>query len=235
MMATAPPADRLVLDVVPAEELAVATAAGIARTLQDCVAERGTAVLALSGGSTPVPMFRELFARTLAWDHITIVQVDERVAPAGHPDRNLTDLERERDGTPAARSRLESMPVEADDLDAGAARYADVLRTVAGDPPAIDVVQLGIGGDGHTASLVPGDDVLDVTDRDVAATGEYRGRRRLTLTYPAINRARHIVWMVGDTSKSAAVHGVVVCDQALPATRIRRRARMFIDADTARG
>lgn len=235
MTPTAPPVERLVLDVVSPGDLAEATATGLCTLLLQCVDERGTAVLALSGGSTPVPMFGRLFTRELPWEQITIVQVDERVAPAGHTDRNLTDLARSLEGTPGARAHLEPMPVEADDLDAAAAGYADVLRAVAGDPPVIDVIQLGIGSDGHTASLVPGDDVLEVTDRDVAVSGRYQGRRRMTLTYPAINRARHIVWMVGDTSKSAAVHSLVTCDEALPATHVRRGARMFIDADAARG
>lgn len=235
MTSTAAPAERLVLEVVPPASLAAATAGWIADRLADCVAERDAAVLALSGGSTPVPMFADLFSRPLPWERITIVQVDERVAPAGDTDRNLTALARERRDTPAARATVAPMPVETDDLDVAAARYADVLRSVAGDPPTIDVIQLGIGGDGHTASLVPGDEVLNVTDRDVAVSGLYQGRRRMTLTYPAINRSRHIVWMVGDADKGAAVQGLVTCDETLPATHVRRGALMFVDADAARG
>lgn len=235
MSPAAAAAERLVMEVVPPGRLAAATAAWIAARLSECIATRGAVTLALSGGSTPVPMFADLFARDLPWDRVTIVQVDERVAPGGHPDRNLTDLERQRRNTPASAAVVAPMPVERDDLDDAADDYAAVLRGHAGDPPTVDVVQLGLGGDGHTASLVPDDPVLDVTDRDVAVTVPYQGRRRMTLTFPAINRARHLVWMVGDAGKAAAVRGLVTGDPTLPASHVRRGALMFLDAGAARG
>ena len=93
------------------------------------------------------------------------------------------------------------MPVESADLEDATRQYDTVLRDIAGSPPTLDLVHLGLGPDGHTASLVPGDPVLNVTDTDVALTGIYQGRRRMTLTYPAINRARNILWLVTGSEK----------------------------------
>src|SRR4029434_2837234 len=114
-----------------------------------------------------------------------IVQVDERVAPTGHPDRNLTHLRESLLGLTSLRpEQVHAMPVEAADLNAAAEEYARTLQEIAGSPPVLDLVHLGLGPDGHTASLVPGDPVLDVSDADVATTRPYQGRRRMTLTFP---------------------------------------------------
>ena len=135
-----------------------------------------------------------------------VVQVDERVAPAGHPDRNLTHLrESLLDHAPLRPEQIHAMPVESADLEAAAKHYAATLREIAGSPPMLDLVHLGLGPDGHTASLVPGDPVLNVTDADVALTGVYQGRRRMTLTYPMINRSRRILWMVTGKEKVDAL------------------------------
>ena len=147
--------------------------------------------MALSGGHTPWLMLRALAAEEVPWEAVEVLQVDERVAPAGHVDRNLTPL---REGllgpTPLRAEQIHAMPVEAPDLEAAAAAYAETLQRLAGTPPILDFVHLGLGADGHTASLVPGDPVLEVTAADVAVTGVYQGRRRMTLTYPMIDRAR---------------------------------------------
>jgi 6-phosphogluconolactonase len=175
------------------------------------ISDHGTFTLAVSGGRTPWAMFADL-AGKLPWEKVTIFQVDERIAPDGDPDRNLTQLERAL--PPGAAADVRPMPVWADDLEAAAAQYADEL------PPSLDLVHLGLGPDGHTASLVPGDPVLDVADRDVAVTGEYQGRRRMTLTYPALNRGRAILWLVTGVDKVDALARLRAGEGSIPAGRI---------------
>ena len=148
----------------------------------------------------------------LPWEQIEIYQVDERVAPAGDPDRNLTHLIASL--PPIGVGQIHAMPVNDDDLDAAAARYASDL------PARFDLVHLGLGPDGHTASLVPGDPVLDVTDRDVALTGEYQAHRRMTLTYPTLNRASRILWLVTGAEKVDALRRLGERDSSIPAGRV---------------
>ena len=195
----------------------VATAAAAA------VAERGRFTFAVSGGRTPWAMFDELY-RHMPWEKVTIFQVDERVAPDGDPDRNLTQLQRSLPSGGAADVR--AMPVWADDLDAAAALYAGAL------PEQLDLVHLGLGPDGHTASLVPADPVLDVLDRDVAVTGVYQGRQRMTLTYPTLNRARKILWLVTGEDKVDALARLRAGDESIPAGRIST-ANALVVADAA--
>lgn len=175
-------------------------------------------------------MLRALAREDVPWARVHLLQVDERVAPDGDPDRNLTAL-RESFTAPA---RLHPMPVEFDDLDAAAARYDDTLTSVAGSPPVLDLVHLGLGGDGHTASLVPGDPVLDVGDRDVAVTGPYQGRRRMTLTYPALDRARQVLWLVTGGDKAAMLARLCDGDRTIPAGRVgASQAVVFADRGAA--
>jgi 6-phosphogluconolactonase len=171
---------------------------------------RGAFSLALSGGRTPRLMISLIDADALAAEAVSIFQVDERIAPDGDPDRNLSELDAGL--APSARSRLHPMPVTDGDLEAAAARYEAEL------PPSLDLVHLGLGPDGHTASLVPGDDVLEVRDRRVALTGgEYQGRRRMTLTYPALEAARRIFWLVTGADKREALARLVTGDRSIPA------------------
>jgi 6-phosphogluconolactonase len=180
-------------------------------------------------------MYRALAKQDVPWPKLQIVQVDERVAPTGDPDRNLTHLRESLAAAPLRPERVHTMDVEAADLQAAAKQYAATLREIAGNPPLIDLVHLGLGPDGHTASLLPGDNVLDVIDSDVAMTGgAYQGRTRMTLTYPAINRARRILWVVTGKEKAAALARMRDGDPSIPAGRINHEhAIVFSDRAAA--
>jgi 6-phosphogluconolactonase len=214
----------LELEVLPdAEAAAERGAEVIAEAAREAVAERDRFTLAVSGGTGPWRMFAKLYGR-MPWDRVTIFQVDERVAPEDDPDRNLTHLLRSLPAGGVADVR--PMPVTSHDLGAAAAGYADAL------PDRFDLVHLGLGPDGHTASLVPGDPVLDVEDRNVALTGEYQGRVRMTLTYPALNRARRILWLVTGEDKVDALARLRAGDPAIPGGRIATKNALVV-ADVA--
>ena len=217
-----------------ADAVARAAAAVIAADARAAVAARGRYVFAVSGGTTPWVMLRALAGEDVPWHAVHLLQVDERVAPAGDPIRNLTHLAESLFGPePISRQSVHAMPVEAPDLEAAAARYAQLLRELAGAPPVLDLVHLGLGPDGHTASLVPGDAVLDVTDVDVALTaGPYQGRRRMTLTYPALDRARRVLWLVTGAEKVAMLARLQAGDRSIPAGRVRAD-RALVLADRA--
>lgn len=222
-------------EIVPsAEAVAKKAASLIAQEARSAAAARGKFVLAVSGGRTPWVMLRALASEDVPWPSVEIVQVDERIAPAGDPDRNLTHLrENLLNRAPLRPDQIYGMPVEAADVESAAARYAAALQRIAGSPPVLDLVHLGIGADGHTASLIPGDPVLNVTNADVAVTGVYQGRRRMTLTYPAINRARRILWVVTGSEKAPALTRLLDGDAAIPAARIRRDAALLIADEAA--
>jgi 6-phosphogluconolactonase len=206
-------------------------AKAIAAEAHTAVADRGRFVMAVSGGHTPWIMLRALAKEDLPWKSIHVVQVDERVAPPGDKDRNLTHLrESLLDHSTIPQENIHAMPVESPDLDTAAREYALLLAKIAGSPATLDLVHLGLGPDGHTASLVPGDPVLNVTATDVAVTGSYQGRRRMTLTYPAINRARRILWLATGPEKADALLRLRRGDLTIPAGRIcRLRAVVFAD------
>lgn len=187
--------------------------------------ERGAFSLALSGGKDPWQMVELVSEADLDWERTTIFQVDERIAPAGDDDRNLTHMV---EALPIdLQTRIRPMPVTDSDLEAAAARYAEEL------PDALDAVHLGIGPDGHTASLVPNDPVLDVTDRKVALTGgEYQDRRRMTVTYPTLAAARKIVWLITGEEKVDALEKLRAADPSVPAGRVEQ-ANATIVADEA--
>ena len=206
-----------------AEAVAREAAATIAASARDAVAARGRFVIAVSGGHTPWLMLRALAGETVPWDQLYVVQVDERVAPAGHPDRNLTHLrESLLEHAPLRPDHIHAMPVETPHLEAAAKAYALALQEITGAPPVLDLAHLGLGPDGHTASLVPGDPVLNVMDADVAVTGVYQGRRRITLTYPMLNRARRILWVVTGSDKTNPLARLREGDASIPAGRVRQ-------------
>jgi len=205
-----------------ADTVAREAAALVAAKARATVADRGSFVMAVSGGHTPWAMLRELAQQELPWNGVHVVQVDERVAPAGDPDRNLTHLrESLLAHAPLRPEQIHAMPVDSSDLKAASAQYAQVLQSIAGSPPALDLVHLGLGPDGHTASLVPGDPVLDVLDADVAPTGLYQGRRRMTLTYPILNRSRLVLWLVTGGEKAGMLARLEAGDVSIPAGRVR--------------
>jgi 6-phosphogluconolactonase len=217
------------------ESTARAAARCIGADAVAAVAARGKFVLAVSGGHTPWIMLRALANESLPWEHIHVVQVDERVAHIGNADRNLTHLQESLvQYSPIRPEQIHAMAVEALDLEAAAVQYASMLCSIAGSPPILDLVHLGLGPDGHTASLVPVDPVLSVTDRDVSLTGVYQGRRRMTLTYPIINRARRILWLVTGSEKVSALTRMLKGDASIPAGRILEdRALLFADRAAA--
>jgi 6-phosphogluconolactonase len=220
-----------VLDTV--DSVAQTAAAIIAVEARAAVKERGRFVMAVSGGHTPWLMLRDLATAEVPWAAVHVVQVDERVAPPGDPERNLTHLrESLLDRAPLAAGQIYEMPVEAGDLETAASQYAATLQRIAGSPPVLDLVHLGLGPDGHTASLVPGDPVLNVTGADVAVTGLYQGRRRMTLTYPMIDRSRRILWVVTGADKAPMLTRLLNGDESIPAGRIRQERALLI-ADTA--
>jgi 6-phosphogluconolactonase len=219
-----------------AESVGREAAAFIAAEARAAVASRGSFVMAVSGGHTPWVMLRALTGEAIPWEGLHVVQVDERVAPEGHPDRNLTHLrESLLQHAPLRPEQILAMPVESSDLEAASAQYALTLQAIAGSPPVLDLVHLGLGPDGHTASLVPGDPVLGVTDADVAPTGVYQGRRRMTLTYPMLNRARRVLWVVTGSEKGEMLRRLRDGDMSIPAGRVRREQAMLLADRAAAG
>lgn len=191
-----------------------AVAARTADVIAGALASGGS--LALSGGSTPVAMYGLLADRALPWADIAVYQVDERLVGPADPARNWLAIESSLMSLTAAEPH--PMP-----LDGG--HYAV--------PDTFDVIHLGLGDDGHTASLVPGDPVLAVDDRDVATTQAYQGNRRLTLTARAINRADLIVWQVVGAGKHDALQRLLDGDTSIPAGLVRRHPNVLVIADEA--
>jgi 6-phosphogluconolactonase len=187
------------------------------------VAGHGRFTFAVSGGHTPWAMFGQLAAADVPWERVVLYQVDERIAPAADPDRNLTHL---RESLGEAPAEVIAMPVDDPDQADAAARYGALL------PERFDLVHLGLGPDGHTASLVPGDPVLEVTDRLVAITGTYQGRQRMTLTYRALARADRILWLVTGDDKKAPLARLLAGDRSIPAGRVQA-AHSLVLADAA--
>lgn len=214
---------------------AAAAAHAAAELIRTSLADRlmvvPSASLAVSGGSSPAMMFAHLAEAALDWSRIDVVQVDERVAPAGDAARNLVDLRRRLPPDVLPEYRLHAIPVGLG-AEAAAAAYERTLASTLGSPVTIDVVHLGLGDDGHTASLVPGDPATRVADHDVAPTGTYKGHRRVTLTYPALDRATLLVWLVTGEAKRDALARLLDRDDSIPAGRVDP-SRSVVVADAA--
>ncbi len=186
----------------------------------DAIERRGTFVWAVSGGSTP-RRFLDQLAKSdrIDWPRIQLFQVDERVAPDGTETRNDTMI-REHLADLSPIGNYAPMPVVTDDLPREASAYQVAIEEAAGQPAVLDLVQLGLGADGHTASLVPDDSSLDTVDRDIDLTGPYAGARRMTMTYPLINRARHRLWIVTGAAKRSVLTQMIGRDPTLPASQV---------------
>ncbi len=217
-----------VCDTATAQRRAAESLGGAVRA---AISARGTCSVAFSRVANTDVLLSVLADSDLPWEHVHVFQVDERVAPDDDLARNMSALRRGLlDHVEIPEKNVHSMPVNLVDLGAAADDYAAILREVCGTLPVLDVIHLGLGVDGHTASLLPADPVLGVTDRDAAPTGVHDARRRLTLTYPVLNRARRIVWIVTGGNKAAALGRLVAGDTDIPAGRVERsRAVAFSD------
>lgn len=218
------------LEVAGDEKAASRRAAELIAAAGDAAAaERGKFAFAMSGGRSPWAMLAILGdLEGMPWEQTELFQVDERVASPGSPDRNLTHmvlgLSMEH------QAALRPMPVTQRDLDAAAREYEAAL------PGRFDLVHLGLGPDGHTASLVPGDPVLEVSDRRVAITGDaYQGHERMTLTYPALSEARRILWLVTGPDKREPLAKLLEADESIPAGRVRNDDMIVVADEAAAG
>ncbi len=212
------------VEVVVVDEPAREAAERIAAGLRAAIERTGRASLALSGGTTAPALIDQLVRADVEWSAVEVWQVDERVAPDGHRDRNANQLT----GLPAGRVHL--MPVTTLDLDGGAAAYAASL------PERIDVVHLGLGDDGHTASWPPGDAATLDSPLAVVVTGPFHGRRRMTLTPVTVNAARRRVVLVTGTSKAEVLRSWLDGTSDHPASRIRPDGTVVVcDPDAASG
>jgi 6-phosphogluconolactonase len=214
----------MIRKVLASSQFVEQAAAVIVEALAQRLEHQSEVSLALSGGRTPWPVFRRLAEAAIDWPRVHVYQVDERIAPAGDRARNLTGLQETLlERVPAV---VHPMPVEADDLQEAAAAYAGQL------PPALDLVHLGLGDDGHTASLVPGDPILTVRDRRVALTQSYRGHRRMTLTYPSLDAAEMLLWLVSGDEKIEMARRLYEGDRSIPAGRVaQERAVLVIEEE----
>jgi len=220
-----------------ADQVAAGAAAYLEQEIRDALTHQKSFSLAISGGRTPWEMLKILSKADLPWKRVNLFQVDERVAPDGHADRNLTQLFQAIAGTPmVTQLRIFPMPVLAEDLEEGCREYTQVLDEIT-ESKGLDLIHLGLGSDGHTASLVPGDGVMDVKDRLVACTqNTYQGRIRMTLTYPLLNAAKQLLWIVTGSEKQEIVQRLLQQDPSIPAGSIRQEnALLMVDQAAMEG
>jgi 6-phosphogluconolactonase len=216
-----------------AQEVAKEAADFIADRIREQIAKKDFFTMAISGGRTPWEMIKILATHDLPWEKVYLFQVDERVAPDGHSDRNLSQLFKAIEGTKLPSSlNIFPMHVIAEDLDQACAEYADHIKLVT-RTGKLDLVHLGLGTDGHTASLIPGDSVLEVQDRDVAMTANpYQGRLRMTLTYPLINQAEKILWVITGEEKSEMLSRLLHKDATIPAGAVSQEKSLIITEES---
>lgn len=205
----------------------------IADLLNKALSSRPMATVAFSGGSTPNRMFQYLAQQQIDWSRVEIFQVDERIAPAGDPARNIAALQQHLlDHIDIPEQQVFTIPVEASDLDESLESYASQLKTAAGNPPHLDIVHLGLGDDGHTASLPPGDDVLN-SGRLVDICADFNGYRRITLTFPVLDQANSIVWLVAGADKALMLGRLLARDVEIPAGRVSQGRAILVSDEAA--
>jgi len=214
-----------------ANQVAEGAASYLEQLIRETLTQKKTFSMAISGGRTPWEMLKILSKAPLPWTRINLFQVDERIAPDGHADRNLTQLFQAIEGSPmVTRLHIFPMPVTAEDLETGSKDYAELIHEIT-EGDGLDLIHLGMGSDGHTASLVPGDGVLNQRDRNVACTqGLYQGRIRMTLTYPILNSAKRILWIVTGSEKQEMVQRLLNQDSSIPAGIVNQaNALLMVD------
>lgn len=211
------------IEVADPARLAERAADVFATAITSSVDARGRCLVGVSGGSTPIPFFNALAARKLPWSKVTLIQVDERIAPDGSPLRNLTE-QRKAFG-PLADLNWLTLPVH--DPENLGPFVAELVR-LGGQPPVLDVVHLGLGSDGHTASLVPGDPLVKERFAFVGQTGVYQGTERLSLTRAVLERARLLVYLVTGADKAEALTRLNNADPSIPAGLIQPRQSVII-------
>jgi len=214
-----------------AADVASASADYLAEQITATLGTKATFSMAISGGRTPWEMLRHLAQAELPWERVHLFQVDERIAPEGHADRNLTQLLQAIAGTEMA-TRLHSypMPVNEANLVLAAQQYADTLWQITGDG-CLDLIHLGLGTDGHTASLIPGDPVCAEQQLDIACTTyPYQERLRMTMTYPLLNRAKKLLWIVTGSEKREMLQQLLKQNHNIPAGKVAQTAAVgYVD------
>lgn len=206
-----------------AEEVAHEAAKWISSLAKRKIESKGSFSFALSGGRTPWEMLAKLAQENLPWEKINLFQVDERIAPEGHKDRNLTQLFQVLQGTRLmTRLNIFPMHVISENLQEACEEYAQHIERITGNS-MLDLIHLGMGTDGHTASLIPGDKVCDVGNQMIALTAQpYQGRQRMTMTYPLINQAENILWLITGEEKKEMLVRMLNKDPEIPAGKIKQ-------------
>lgn len=229
-----------------------AAAQGAAGRIAEIIAERAGAgkecFVALCGGTTPGQLYRRLadppLAEKVAWDKVQIFFGDERDVPQDHVENNYRMVAKNLlDHVPIPLARVHPMPADCRDMAAAAEQYEELIRRLVpaegNDIPRFDLILLGLGGEGHTASLFPGTPALEEKHRLVAAQFvPVIGRNRMTFTFPLINAARHVMFCVTGPDKAAAVGAVLSDDSKLraryPASRVKpTKGEVIFILDTA--